>query len=47
MAKAVDGTTGQSRWAFAMYDEVHSPPSVGPDGTQYVGSSDGKVNAIR
>jgi len=43
---ALDGTTGQKRWAFSTSEQVTSTPAVGPDGTVYVGSWDWNVYAL-
>lgn len=39
-----DGTV---KWKFQMGDGAESSPAIGPDGTIYVGSFDGKLYAIR
>ena len=37
---------GMQKWAFATGGIVYSSPTIGPDGTIYVGSYDGSVYAI-
>ena len=34
-------------WEFETGDGVQSSPAIGPDGTVYVGSNDGKLYAIK
>ena len=38
---------GSRKWSFDMEDGAESSPAIGPDGTIYVGSYDGKLYAIR
>ena len=38
---------GSLKWKFVMEDGVESSPTIGPDGTVYVGSYDGNLYAIR
>ncbi len=42
---ALDADTGDTRWSFAVDDEVLSSPAIGPE-TVYVGSADEAVYAI-
>ena len=43
---ALDGQTGQRKWAFQTGDDVTSSPAVAADGTVYVGSWDRKLYAL-
>jgi len=42
---AID-SNGNSKWAFATGSYINSSPTIGSDGTVYVGSYDGKLYAI-
>eukprot|EP01047_Picozoa_sp_COSAG01_P109466 COSAG01_NODE_38336_length_491_cov_0.561224_1_plen_86_part_00 len=37
---------GAEGWSFTTGDRVESSPALGPDGTVYVGSGDGKLYAL-
>ena len=43
---ALDAATGKKRWAFLTGDGIDATPSVGPDGTIYIGSYDGNFYAL-
>jgi len=43
---ALDGKTGQRKWAFKTGDDVTSSPAVAADGTVYVGSWDMRLYAL-
>ncbi len=52
VAKAADllsssVTTGIAAWEFETGSPVYASPCVGPDGTAYVGGSDGKLCAVK
>ncbi|MCB7128506.1 MAG: PQQ-binding-like beta-propeller repeat protein, partial [Candidatus Brocadiales bacterium] len=38
--------TGKLKWSFKTGGPITSSPSIGPDGTVYVGSKDGKLYAV-
>ena len=38
---------GKLRWSVELGADVDSSPVIGPDGTIYVGSDDGKLYALR
>jgi outer membrane protein assembly factor BamB len=40
------GNNGQLKWSFSADWDMHSSPTIGPDGTIYVGSHDYKLYAI-
>jgi len=42
-----NGKTGVKLWEFETGDWVDSSPTIGPDGTVYVGSMDDKLYAIK
>ncbi|MBE7499038.1 MAG: PQQ-binding-like beta-propeller repeat protein [Verrucomicrobiales bacterium] len=48
---ALDGTTGQAAWGGTQepfdFDYSPSSPNIGPDGTVYFGSADGRVHAYQ
>jgi hypothetical protein len=37
---------GTQKWAFTTGGPINSSPALGPDGTVYVGSDDGKLYAV-
>ncbi len=37
---------GSLRWTFETDDRIRSSPSIGPDGTIYFGSFDGRLYAV-
>ncbi|MDP6036600.1 MAG: PQQ-binding-like beta-propeller repeat protein, partial [Verrucomicrobiota bacterium] len=43
----INGKTGVKKWEFETGNGVYSSPTIGPDGTVYVGSSDKKLYAIK
>jgi outer membrane protein assembly factor BamB len=42
----VNGGTGAKLWEFATSSQVPSSPTIGPDGTVYIGSTDYFVYAL-
>jgi len=40
------GNAGGLKWKFTTGNHVESSPAIGPDGTIYFGSDDGKVYAV-
>jgi len=45
-ASAASFEAGTLKWAFGTGDDVVASPTVGPDGTIYVGSTDGRLYAV-
>jgi outer membrane protein assembly factor BamB len=43
---ALDPAAGAEKWRFATTGDVESSPTIGPDGTLYVGADDARVYAL-
>jgi len=43
---AIDASTGASKWSYATPAAINMDPSVGQDGTIYVGANDDKIYAL-